>query len=156
MALRIHLAGPVRVEVDGVAVDDTGLGSLGRLTLAFLVSERHRPVPNDELAEALWGEELPPTWRTALRAARTGVVGRADGARAAADVALEVVSRPFLVGARGDWVERRQAELVEVRLRALEASAEAHTLAGDRTRGVARAEEAVALDPWRESAHVRL
>ncbi|MDQ3306153.1 MAG: AAA family ATPase, partial [Actinomycetota bacterium] len=211
MELRIHLAGPVRVEVDGVVVDDTGLGSLGRLTLAFLVSERHRPVPTDELAEALWGEELPPTWRTALRglasklrvflaragldraqilasgagwyqlclpesvvvdveeaetslavaeealrAARAGVVGRADGARAAADVALEVASPPFLVAARGAWVERRQAELAEVRLRALEASAEACTLAGDSAQGVARAEEAVSLDPWRESAYVRL
>ncbi|CAN5697801.1 hypothetical protein BH20ACT1_BH20ACT1_13610 [soil metagenome] len=156
MELRIHLAGAVRVQVDGMVVDDTGLGSLGRLTLAFLVSERHRPVPTDELEEALWGEELPPTWRTALRAARTGVVRQAEGARAAADVALEAASRPFLVGARGDWVERRQAELVEVRLRALEASSEACTRAGDGTRGVARAEAAVALDPWRESAHVRL
>jgi tetratricopeptide (TPR) repeat protein len=65
--LRIVLAGRVGLEAGGEAVPDPGLGSLGRLTLAFLVVERHRPVSCDELAEVLWGDSVPATWRSALR-----------------------------------------------------------------------------------------
>lgn len=67
MDLRIVLAGRVGLEVDGEPVPDPGLGSLGRLALAYLVVERHRPVSSDELAEVLWGDSLPSTWRSALR-----------------------------------------------------------------------------------------
>ena len=67
MALTIGLTGRPRVEVDGVAVDDEGLGRLGRVALACLVSERDRPLPRDELAEVMWGEHLPATWESSLR-----------------------------------------------------------------------------------------
>src|SRR5436305_2511569 len=68
MAIRVTVAGQVAVAVDGVVVDLTPLGRLGRLFLAYLVCERHRPVPRDELAEILWGEdELPRSWEQMLR-----------------------------------------------------------------------------------------
>jgi DNA-binding SARP family transcriptional activator len=35
--------------------------------LAYLAVNRRRPIPKDELAEALWGESLPSTWEAALR-----------------------------------------------------------------------------------------
>ena len=41
-------------------------GRQGRLLFAYLVTEQGRPVPRDELAEALWGEAPPATWEKAL------------------------------------------------------------------------------------------
>ena len=41
-------------------------GRQGRLLFACLVAEQGRPVPRDELAEALWGEAPPATWEKAL------------------------------------------------------------------------------------------
>lgn len=211
MGVRIFLAGHVRIEVDEVALADPGLGSLGRLALAYLVTERHRPVATDELAVVLWDDCPPPTWRTALRGsmskirslladaglARDQVLASGPGwyqlrlpagvvvdveeatgslsvaedalvsahqaspaqvavARDAAGVALGVATQPFVVGGVGGWVERRQAELGELRVRALEVLAGALSLAGDTPAAVARAQEAVGLEPLRESAHIRL
>ena len=65
--LRVFLAGRVAVEADGVALDAGRFaGRQGRLVFAYLVAERGRPVPKDELAEALWGEAPPATWDKAL------------------------------------------------------------------------------------------
>jgi SARP family transcriptional regulator, regulator of embCAB operon len=66
--LRVYLTGRVCVESSGV-VDQTELpGRQGRLALVCLVTERHHPLPLDELAAAVWGERLPGSWETSLRA----------------------------------------------------------------------------------------
>src|SRR5262249_34476215 len=58
---------------DDRAIDDGRFpGRQGRLLFAYLVAEQGRPVPRDELAEALWGERLPATWDKAL----SGLVSR--------------------------------------------------------------------------------
>jgi DNA-binding SARP family transcriptional activator len=73
MSMRVSLAGQLGVETDGRVLDATHLpGRQGRVVLAYLVAERDRPVPSDELAEALWGSTPPATWRPALR----GVVSK--------------------------------------------------------------------------------
>jgi len=41
-------------------------GRQGRLLFAYLVAEQGRPIPRDELAEALWGGDPPATWEKAL------------------------------------------------------------------------------------------
>jgi peptide/nickel transport system substrate-binding protein len=65
--LKIFLAGRVAVEAYGVLVDEERFpGRQGRLLFAYLVAEQGRPVPRDELAEALWGEAPPATWEKAL------------------------------------------------------------------------------------------
>ncbi len=65
--LKVFLAGRVAVEADGVVIDEGRFpGRQGRLLFAYLVAEQGRPVPRDELAEALWGESPPATWDKAL------------------------------------------------------------------------------------------
>jgi len=204
MAVRICLLGRFALEVDGSAGQETRLGGLGRTALAYLALERRRPVPRDELADVLWGEDLPSTWQSALR----GVLSRvrstlADVGEPAVDVvrnefgcyqmvlspavtvdveevaaglasaeqqlgpapeeaqrvateAAERASRQFLPGATGAWVERRQAELAALHVRALELVADAASTSGDYAAAIAAAEEAVDLAPLHESTHQRL
>jgi predicted ATPase/DNA-binding SARP family transcriptional activator len=202
--VEVRLLGRLTIEVDGRRADDARLGDLGRKAFAYLVLERQRPVPRDELAEVLWGEGLPPTWTAALRGvvsrlrstlAGAGLTGPdvlrshvgcyqlqlpagviidverveallasaleelADAPQRAQEMAAEaasLASRQFLPGAGGEWVERQQAALAAVRVRALELLAEAASAAGDAGTAVAAAEQAIALAPLRESAHQRL
>ena len=65
--LKVFLAGRVAVEADGVLLGEERFpGRQGRLLFACLVAEQGRPVPRDELAEALWEEAPPATWEKAL------------------------------------------------------------------------------------------
>lgn len=202
--VHISLAGRVAIGPAGLEPSEAALGSRGRVALAYLALERWRPASRDELAEAVWGGDVPPTWRAALR----GIVARIRAALSAAglDPALALTSSPggyqlhlppgsevdvevagrgleaarsqldvdpgracaaarraveilrgeFLPGIGGRWVERRQAELAELHLHGLEILSEALAKCGDPQGALRTAEEAVALQPLRESAHVRL
>jgi YVTN family beta-propeller protein len=67
LELKVFLAGRVAVEANGVLVGEERFpGRQGRLLFAYLVSEEGRPVPRDELGEALWGNAPPMTWEKAL------------------------------------------------------------------------------------------
>ena len=67
--LRVRLCGEVEIEADGRRLPDTLLrGRQSRLVVAYLVCERHRVVPRDELADLLWPERLPDSWATSLSA----------------------------------------------------------------------------------------
>ena len=70
MSIRICLTGRVSLEVDGeVLLNETHLrGKQGRLVFAYLVSERIRPVPKEELATVVWQDDLSPAWEAALSA----------------------------------------------------------------------------------------
>ncbi|HEY6706543.1 MAG TPA: AAA family ATPase [Actinomycetota bacterium] len=73
MSLEITLTGQLAAKADGNTADATDLpGRQASVVFAYLVAERDRPVPTEELAEAVWGGALPPTWRPALR----GVVSK--------------------------------------------------------------------------------
>jgi hypothetical protein len=51
---KVFLAGRIAVEIDGAVADEGRFpGRQGRLLFAYLVAEQGRPVPRDELAEAL-------------------------------------------------------------------------------------------------------
>ena len=67
LELKVFLAGRVAVEAGGGLLSEEHFpGRQGRLLFACLVAEQGRPVPKDELAEALWEEAPPATWEKAL------------------------------------------------------------------------------------------
>ena len=57
--LRIQICGTLAIERDGQRLDGLLPGRQGRLLFAYLVVSRHRQVPRDEVAEALWREPDP-------------------------------------------------------------------------------------------------
>jgi DNA-binding SARP family transcriptional activator len=85
--IRIHLAGRLSLEVDGMLVDQTGFpGQQGRLIFAFLAVERHRPVARSELVDLLWPGGPAASAESALNALVSklrAVLGKAglNGAR---------------------------------------------------------------------------
>jgi SARP family transcriptional regulator, regulator of embCAB operon len=56
--VRIQITGPLTIERGGQRLDALLPGRQGRLLFAYLVVNRHRQVPRDELAEALWREPV--------------------------------------------------------------------------------------------------
>jgi SARP family transcriptional regulator, regulator of embCAB operon len=58
-SVRIQICGLLVIERDGHRLDALLPGRQGRLLFAYLVVNRHRQVPRDELAEALWREPDP-------------------------------------------------------------------------------------------------
>src|SRR5262245_60549921 len=203
---RVSLLGRVSLETDWGVVDEARFpGRQGRLLFAYLVAERGRAVPRDELAEALWADAPPPTWDKAL----TGIVSKlrallsdqgVDGASAltaafgcyrlelpegtwvdvlaaatAADEAAAALAagdldkakddaalaeslllEPFLPGEDGPWVEQKRRELADVRARAFAVLADASLRSGDADEAVKWAEQAIALEPFRETGYRRL
>jgi SARP family transcriptional regulator, regulator of embCAB operon len=60
------------VEANGTRLDERRFpGRQGRIVFAYLAAQNGRAVPRDELAELLWGDELPATWEKALRVLMT-------------------------------------------------------------------------------------
>ncbi len=84
-AVRVSLTERVRIEAGGAVVEEAHLpGRQGRLVFAYLVAAQGRPVPRDELAEALWGDVPPATWEKALSlliSKLRGLLGRARAGR---------------------------------------------------------------------------
>ena len=67
LQLKVFLTGRVAAEANGRVLDEARFpGRQGRLLFAYLVAARSRPVPRDELADAIWGESPPATWEKAL------------------------------------------------------------------------------------------
>jgi SARP family transcriptional regulator, regulator of embCAB operon len=63
---RIQFCGRFVAEIDGSRVEDALPGRRGRVLFAYLVLNRGRPLPRDELLAAGWGEEDPAEARNAL------------------------------------------------------------------------------------------
>jgi YVTN family beta-propeller protein len=204
--LKVFLAGRVAVEIDGVVVDERRFpGRQGRLLFAYLVAEQARPVPRDELAEAIWADALPATWDKALTGlvsklrsllAESGVdsagaltgafgcyrlvlpegswvdvvaaeralqeaenafaLGDLEKAKDAARLTESLVRQPFMPGEEGAWVEGKRRELSEVRARALSVLADACLRSGEPREAAKWAEQAIAVEPFRESGYRRL
>jgi DNA-binding SARP family transcriptional activator/tetratricopeptide (TPR) repeat protein len=206
MSLRVSLTGRLKVETDRRVLHATRLpGRQGRVVLAYLLAEHDRPVPSEQLAEALWGPAPPPTWQPALRgvvskvrgflealdlpademltsssgaylltlphgatvdvdlaagevdaAERALVAGDLRMALAAAATARDIAGRPLLPGLEGLWLERQRTALQGVLTRSLEVLVDAHLATDHGELAVQPAKELVGLEPFRESAHLRL
>jgi DNA-binding SARP family transcriptional activator len=68
VATRIHLCGAVSVTVGGERRERLLPGRQGVLLLAFLVSNRRRPVEREVLMETLWPHDRPRAANVAMRA----------------------------------------------------------------------------------------
>jgi DNA-binding SARP family transcriptional activator len=67
--LRIYVTGRISLEHGETLVEERDLaGRQGRLALAFLVSERQRPVTKEELTSVVWPDAPPREIETALSA----------------------------------------------------------------------------------------
>jgi DNA-binding SARP family transcriptional activator len=64
--LRVQICGALAVERDGQRLDGMLPGRQGRLLFIYLVINRHRQAPRDEVAEALWREPDPAAVDTRL------------------------------------------------------------------------------------------
>jgi len=79
--------------------------------------------------------------------------GRHDAAYGPAVVACAILRRPFLLGEDGTWIEDRRRRLLVLRLRALDCLAEIHSWNREPTLALRAAEEAVELEPYRETSY---
>ncbi len=67
--LRLQICGPLSIEQGDALVPERRLpGRQGRRLLAYLVLNRERAAPRDELATALWGDDVPDAWDASLNA----------------------------------------------------------------------------------------
>lgn len=107
--LRLYLTGRVLAERDGRIVDETRLpGRQGPVALVYLGLERARPVPMDELADAVWGEALPRAWETALSA----LVSKLRAALRPFDAGVATISGRYqLTLPREAWVDVEAARV---------------------------------------------
>jgi DNA-binding SARP family transcriptional activator len=121
--LRLYLTGRLAAERGDARVDERRLpGRQGRRALAYLVLERTRPVPIDELADAVWGTATPAgAWETALSA----IVSKLRASLRAVDPRSAVATAAGcyqLVLPRDAWVDveaaRDALELAESHVRA--------------------------------------
>lgn len=106
---RLYLTGHVTAERDGRAVDEKLLpGRQGRLALVYLALERTRPVPIDELADALWGEDLPRAWEPALSA----IISKLRAALGGLGIGVTTVSSRYQLRLPAEsWVDVEAARL---------------------------------------------
>jgi len=97
--------------------------------------------------------------------AAADAVHRAETALAAGDpraaypwayVAYHVARRPFLAGEDGPWVRRKRIQLREIHLRALDCTVECAAANGEMAEAIQAAEDALAVEPFRETTYQRL
>lgn len=109
--LRIYLSGRMAIETDALLLGPHDFpGQQGRAAFAYLVTHRDEPVSRTLLADALWGERLPPSWSTALSA----IVSKLRGVltRAGADGSRALVSEGGCYELRlppGTWIDHEAA-----------------------------------------------
>lgn len=93
----------------------------------------------------------------AVHAAETALgAGQLDSSGAEALVASMISRRPFLAGVDGPWASERRRWLQDVRIRALECLSEIWRRKGDHGQDARDAETILRLDPYRETAYLRL
>jgi DNA-binding SARP family transcriptional activator len=123
--VRVIVCGELRVEGATAVVTQHELpGRLGRRLWTYLVLNRRRPVGNDELATALWGDEMPDAWDASLHA----LVSRLRRTLAGADggVAIRPTGAGYALALPiGTFVDRERAWEAIHHVRAIQRRGEA-------------------------------
>jgi DNA-binding SARP family transcriptional activator len=131
----------VRAALDSIGLGPTLRGELGCYELQL------PPGSRVDVEEAVrYVEDAESAWRA----------GDRDRAVPAAATAANLARRPLLPAERGLWVERRRDELRATLLRALDLLVEGLAGGPFHAEALRYANEALALDPYRETAYVRL
>jgi DNA-binding SARP family transcriptional activator len=181
---RIQLCGRLAVTVGGRRVENELPGRQGRLLCGFLTLHRLQPPSRDAVVEALWpdgrdgglapllsklrrtieldGLRVVADWvdleaaADALHRAESALVqGDPHAAWAPSQVAMFATGRPFLAGEEAPWIDEERRSQSRLRLRALEAYAEAALGIGgtELAAAVRVGRELVAREPYRESGY---
>jgi DNA-binding SARP family transcriptional activator len=203
VTVRVILLGRMSVQVGDHVIEAARFpGRQGRIAFAYLAVQRH-PVTRTELADVIWGDDLPDSWERHLSAVmsklRSTLVGAGlegehlliggsrtyelrlppdaevdlhaavtyledaeaalradhpDEAVAAADVAANLARRPLLPGEEGAWIDEQRRRVRAVLVRALEIESDLLCQRGEVRYALRLAEEAVAVEPFRESCWV--
>jgi DNA-binding SARP family transcriptional activator/streptogramin lyase len=108
-----------------------------------------------ELPEGTWIDVLvaPEAVQAAEQALEAGDLERATER---ASLAESLVRAPFLAGEDGEWIDAKRRALDEVRVRALAVLGEASLRSGHHVEAANWAEQAIELEPFRESSYRRL
>ena len=141
--------------------------SLSAIISKLRVALEAAGLPRDEVVVMAFGcyqLRLPKdTWidleaaASGLHAAESAVAaGRAVDAYGDALVALTILRRPFLPGARGQWVEARRETLRSQLVRALDCMVHCLAATNELELAVRNAEELVAMEPFREGGYRHL
>jgi len=140
LSVRISLTERLTVEANGATLDAQRFpGHQGRVVFAYLAVQEGRSVPRDELAEAIWGEELPATWEKALRVLMTKLRRLLEECGIDGSTGLTSAAGYYTLSLPPDtWIDVRAAA------RALE-QAETALTAGDPDDARAQAETAASL-----------
>lgn len=112
---RIYLCGQLAIEQDGAVVYEAGLPARqGRRAWTYLVLNRKQPVGREDLAEAVWGDEIPDGWDTTINAVVSrlrGILRRVSTSEGAMTIHGEVGRYRLLLprDAVIDWERARSA-----------------------------------------------
>lgn len=91
-AVTISLLGGLRIAATGRVLDGETMGRRAQIAVARLAVEAGLPVPRELVAEAVWGEAAPASWRAALRNVMAGARRDLSAAGLEDDVALLAAS----------------------------------------------------------------
>jgi SARP family transcriptional regulator, regulator of embCAB operon len=108
---RIYLTGRICLEHGEILVEERDLaGRQGRLALAFLTSERHRPVSKDELVGVVWPDTTPRELDVALSAILSKLRSVFKRAALGSHAAVEVLSGTVQLRLPADvWIDLEHA-----------------------------------------------
>jgi DNA-binding SARP family transcriptional activator/ABC-type branched-subunit amino acid transport system substrate-binding protein/DNA-binding beta-propeller fold protein YncE len=131
-----------------VLLGDAGIDGASALTGAFGC---YRLV----LPEGTWVDAIAAA-NVAREAQEALASGDLEAAKSAAALALSLARHPFLPGEDGSWVEEKRRGLADVRAEALSVLADSCLRSGEAAEAAKWAEEAVDLEPFRETGYRRL
>jgi DNA-binding SARP family transcriptional activator len=138
----------VRVSQLRALLTESGLDGAQALTSAFGCYRL-------ELPAGAW-VDVVEAGRAAGLAEEAFAAGDLEGGRAAAVLAASLLEQPFLPGEVGSWVEGKRVEVAAVRGRVLSVLVDACLGLGEAREAATWAEQAIALEPFRESGYRRL